>query len=137
MSHTATFAPSAANLTAVECPMPRAPPVMMATFPASIMSVVRASVCDEAIDQAGAARGFQVVLAAASRAMRGVPGLHVPGVLQSGQVMVADDRRAFAALRPVAAGGVAARSREIPNRKSTRLNSSHRCISYAVFCLKK
>src|SRR5436189_4555295 len=23
------------------------------------------------------------------------------------------------------------------DRKSTRLNSSHRCISYAVFCLKK
>src|SRR5437879_8019612 len=29
----------------------------------------------------------------------------------------------------------AARRRE--DRKSTRLNSSHRCISYAVFCLKK
>src|SRR5437764_8701781 len=31
--------------------------------------------------------------------------------------------------------------REVENRaldrKSTRLNSSHRCISYAVFCLKK
>src|SRR5437762_11396714 len=28
--------------------------------------------------------------------------------------------------------------RETPrDRKSTRLNSSHRCISYAVFCLKK
>src|SRR5437763_16979083 len=27
--------------------------------------------------------------------------------------------------------------REIADRKSTRLNSSHRCISYAVFCLKK
>src|SRR5437762_9738391 len=25
----------------------------------------------------------------------------------------------------------------IGDRKSTRLNSSHRCISYAVFCLKK
>src|SRR5437879_9495158 len=25
----------------------------------------------------------------------------------------------------------------IVDRKSTRLNSSHRCISYAVFCLKK
>src|SRR5437879_10563814 len=25
----------------------------------------------------------------------------------------------------------------IEDRKSTRLNSSHRCISYAVFCLKK
>src|SRR5207248_9037928 len=30
------------------------------------------------------------------------------------------------------------RSREpTPDRKSTRLNSSHRTISYAVFCLKK
>src|SRR5437762_2071921 len=26
---------------------------------------------------------------------------------------------------------------ELSDRKSTRLNSSHRCISYAVFCLKK
>src|SRR5436189_754261 len=26
---------------------------------------------------------------------------------------------------------------ETGDRKSTRLNSSHRCISYAVFCLKK
>src|SRR5437762_8436111 len=25
---------------------------------------------------------------------------------------------------------------ELKDRKSTRLNSSHRCISYAVFCLK-
>src|SRR5437762_13868551 len=28
-------------------------------------------------------------------------------------------------------------SRRASDRKSTRLNSSHRCISYAVFCLKK
>src|SRR5436189_1752128 len=27
--------------------------------------------------------------------------------------------------------------RQVRDRKSTRLNSSHRCISYAVFCLKK
>src|SRR5437764_15341209 len=27
--------------------------------------------------------------------------------------------------------------RAVLDRKSTRLNSSHRCISYAVFCLKK
>src|SRR5437879_12406798 len=26
---------------------------------------------------------------------------------------------------------------KVVDRKSTRLNSSHRCISYAVFCLKK
>src|SRR5208337_5539500 len=30
-----------------------------------------------------------------------------------------------------------ARSMLSRDRKSTRLNSSHRCISYAVFCLKK
>src|SRR5437763_5810169 len=29
------------------------------------------------------------------------------------------------------------RARADVDRKSTRLNSSHRCISYAVFCLKK
>src|SRR5437879_6758247 len=28
-------------------------------------------------------------------------------------------------------------ARVLQDRKSTRLNSSHRCISYAVFCLKK
>src|SRR3712207_8173002 len=35
---------------------------------------------------------------------------------------------------PVEVGGVPARHRD---RKSTRLNSSHANISYAVFCLKK
>src|SRR5437764_10460377 len=36
--------------------------------------------------------------------------------------------------------GVQKRAKAEPpkgDRKSTRLNSSHRCISYAVFCLKK
>src|SRR5437879_11258343 len=33
--------------------------------------------------------------------------------------------------------GVVARGDGLEDRKSTRLNSSHRCISYAVFCLKK
>src|SRR5438309_8985397 len=37
-----------------------------------------------------------------------------------------------AAFVPVAAAGASAR-----DRKSTRLNSSHSSISYAVFCLKK
>src|SRR5437879_3515248 len=32
---------------------------------------------------------------------------------------------------------IVTRVREFGDRKSTRLNSSHRCISYAVFCLKK
>src|SRR5438552_9930459 len=34
--------------------------------------------------------------------------------------------------------GAASRARpSVPDRKSTRLNSSHQIISYAVFCLKK
>src|SRR5437879_7940611 len=32
---------------------------------------------------------------------------------------------------------IAQASVQLGDRKSTRLNSSHRCISYAVFCLKK
>src|SRR5207245_9860398 len=42
--------------------------------------------------------------------------------------------RGRAALGAGRAGGGAARQRD---RKSTRLNSSHGSISYAVFCLKK
>src|SRR5437867_3254581 len=33
--------------------------------------------------------------------------------------------------------GIVSNYRELRDRKSTRLNSSHRTISYAVFCLKK
>src|SRR5436309_3891028 len=39
--------------------------------------------------------------------------------------------------RATAARRVQARRRRRPDRKSTRLNSSHVKISYAVFCLKK
>src|SRR5256885_11108852 len=35
------------------------------------------------------------------------------------------------------AAGLAGLARPGPDRKSTRLNSSHLVISYAVFCLKK
>src|SRR5437879_11120139 len=38
---------------------------------------------------------------------------------------------------PTACRGQPRGTRGWPDRKSTRLNSSHRCISYAVFCLKK
>src|SRR5437763_11170935 len=66
----------------------------------------------------------------------------------SRRARVADDGRSRGApdarARPVvwrAAGGTArdrgGRHRLRADRKSTRLNSSHRCISYAVFCLKK
>src|SRR5437763_8039428 len=49
------------------------------------------------------------------------------------------------AVRGGRAGPAPAAGRPLPrreerrhrDRKSTRLNSSHRCISYAVFCLKK
>src|SRR5437764_9210598 len=52
-------------------------------------------------------------------------------------VDVAELRRLGVA--PLHHGGAARREATARrrDRKSTRLNSSHRCISYAVFCLKK
>src|SRR3712207_7038535 len=62
----------------------------------------------------------------------GRPGLHEPALQPDWPS------------RPVRARGAApdpaapaARARTAPDRKSTRLNSSHANISYAVFCLKK
>src|SRR3989454_7083186 len=46
-----------------------------------------------------------------------------------------DQRRALAAQRLEQPGAV--RQADDADRKSTRLNSSHLVISYAVFCLKK
>src|SRR5437879_7813697 len=47
-------------------------------------------------------------------------------------------RVSWSPLRPeVIRLGEAATTTPASDRKSTRLNSSHRCISYAVFCLKK
>src|SRR5437867_9470953 len=40
-------------------------------------------------------------------------------------------------LPPPQAREASARQKQMLDRKSTRLNSSHRTISYAVFCLKK
>src|SRR5437763_8120315 len=45
--------------------------------------------------------------------------------------------RALASFTNVTSGSRVQASTARVDRKSTRLNSSHRCISYAVFCLKK
>src|SRR3712207_4561056 len=52
----------------------------------------------------------------------------------------ADRRHPVKCKRPIASGAVSIRSAYLLmglDRKSTRLNSSHANISYAVFCLKK
>src|SRR5437763_10611323 len=46
-------------------------------------------------------------------------------------------RRPAVRALPPRGGAFRASSPARGDRKSTRLNSSHRCISYAVFCLKK
>src|SRR3712207_8163043 len=48
-----------------------------------------------------------------------------------------DDAAATAARIREAGGTVVVEPMEVGDRKSTRLNSSHANISYAVFCLKK
>src|SRR3712207_8483596 len=78
---------------------------------------------------------------------RGGPGRAAPvGARQEGAARRTDPARLrrpnLADQRPVhlavwAALGTAARRDRPRDRKSTRLNSSHANISYAVFCLKK
>src|SRR2546428_9192653 len=54
---------------------------------------------------------------------RGIGGLRLVGIVVGGGLLGADQRHLAGLLRA--------------DRKSTRLNSSHDQISYAVFCLKK
>src|SRR4051812_32204194 len=61
----------------------------------------------EAVEVAVAAGTLERILAAALRRMRGVPRLCRGAFIQSRAVVVTDDRRALAALGPVAAGRVA------------------------------
>src|SRR4051812_29281861 len=101
----------------------------------------RSSVGCEAVEQAGTARALQRVLTATARAMRGVPGVHVPGVLESGAVMVTHDGRALTALRPVPTGGIATGSEKRPCgsepvRMSCTLTASPRPLTVSPFSVK-
>src|SRR5436189_1395516 len=72
--------------------------------------------------------------------------------LPSGELAGVTDRKKYSylfweglsSISPMRQEGFVIPQEEVPrffewmlDRKSTRLNSSHRCISYAVFCLKK
>src|SRR3712207_7841193 len=61
--------------------------------------------------------------------------IDLEAVAGGGDVGQPEAEQGLATERAVAAGGVLQRDAE--DRKSTRLNSSHANISYAVFCLKK
>src|SRR2546426_9384629 len=56
---------------------------------------------------------------------------------QRGDPLAGEDQRRRARLRDRRAGVAADQRVKKRDRKSTRLNSSHLVISYAVFCLKK
>src|SRR3712207_8580808 len=62
------------------------------------------------------------------RVLSGIDGVLLVVVIGEGKLVVPVD---FAIRRPDPPGP------GTPDRKSTRLNSSHANISYAVFCLKK
>src|ERR1017187_10659221 len=117
------------------------------------------------IDDAGNPRGSGYVTKRPAMKQCGPLGSHPqkPGfskrneanwILRSCGVISTNRPAAFAPLRDGIGGGnpqvagLIARNGEngvardpvlgsVRDRKSTRLNSSHRCISYAVFCLKK
>src|SRR5437762_4142047 len=60
-------------------------------------------------------------------------GGYLEGRLKPGQLLILHGKAEVDKLRPARLEMI---NPQI-DRKSTRLNSSHRCISYAVFCLKK
>src|SRR5437879_9341025 len=64
---------------------------------------------------------------------RGLPALRAKWIRDRGDVEEYDGRK----IQPIDDGYLSAKHAASSNgdRKSTRLNSSHRCISYAVFCL--
>src|SRR5207248_11406530 len=66
-----------------------------------------------------------------------LPILLATGGLLLGRTLFAADTNGPATPAPAAAAPAAAGAGVAGDRKSTRLNSSHRTISYAVFCLKK
>src|SRR2546427_686913 len=117
---TTTVAPSRAKAVAMAAPMPRPAPVTSTTLPCR----PREDGC--AISGPGQQAGVHHVghldlpLHHAQRAVG------VGALLQGGQVEAAQRLAGLQRLR-----------RRIADRKSTRLNSSHSQISYAVFCLKK
>src|SRR2546430_14412356 len=55
------------------------------------------SIRHETVQQAGPAGGFERVVAAAARAVRGIPRRHVPGLLETLAAVVSDDGRALRA----------------------------------------
>src|SRR5690606_41575686 len=73
------------------------------------------------------------------RHARSVPehGVPVPAVAVPGVACAAGDRAGAVVAGHVHADGAGAVLLQQEDRKSTRLNSSHVKISYAVFCVKK
>src|SRR5437762_4622533 len=71
--------------------------------------------------------------ASVKRAGRGLPPVHLwnPPFCGDLDMRIATDGTWYYLKTPIGRSVSSGR-----DRKSTRLNSSHRCISYAVFCLK-
>src|SRR5207244_5676784 len=91
----------------------------------------------------------RVAGAVAEKQLRGIESRHciTQQVADGGKMMCGHDmglRKYFcsqpgvqAAFNLVREAGKARSQQQVLDRKSTRLNSSHQIISYAVFCLKK
>src|SRR5258707_6417732 len=78
--------------------------------------------------------GLRVCLFANPREMHGDAGANLARFLEAGNTVLAvEDEAAWASAWPAVADSEVI----VEDRKSTRLNSSHANISYAVFCLKK
>src|SRR2546429_2510689 len=94
---------------------------------AAVTVVVSGGEYPERGDQGTPIEGIEAVEAA------GALVFHAGTALHDGQLVTNGGR----ILNVVGTGATVAEARSTADRKSTRLNSSHGYISYAVFCLKK
>src|SRR2546422_5669268 len=83
------------------------------------------------------APGFWLLSVAVGCLTAGVVSLVVPGAIVPALSFAAGTLLSLVGIRPFLLRYLHPRGTEIRDRKSTRLNSSHGYISYAVFCLKK
>src|SRR5437764_4465068 len=106
------------------------------------LAQARASLRGSVVDEAGAViLGATVTLKDASGAQKtatsNADGAYAFNGLAPGKYMIHVTAAGFATSEDAPVDVAAGRRIFGRDRKSTRLNSSHRCISYAVFCLKK
>src|SRR5438552_378960 len=106
---------------------------MTRTLQIALAGAILAACCTAATAQTLRVRGIIEKVAGNVLTLKSTEGAELSLALTDNALIVAVVKASMADIKEGTFLGSAA----MPDRKSTRLNSSHQIISYAVFCLKK